>query len=323
MKTKRMFVGILVLISFFCSFEFRAMAAEYPSKPINFYICHPPGGSADVVARPFANAAKQSLGQPFVLENKGGGGGTQGPQLVASKAPDGYTVGTMLNSTLVAYHMGKLNFNPMTDLTVIMAYAATLQGIAVRADAPWKTMKDLVEYARKNPGKVSYTSSGFGTTAHIPIENLADVAGIQLVHVPANGGAEMVPALLGGHVDFMSGSSANWMGLLEAGQVRLLATYGSKRAVRLPQIPTLQELGYDVVERNAHTLIGPKGMPEPIVKKIYDAFKKAKDDPAYRTLLKNLDMESLEMTQAESQKQVQSDFARYAKVLEKLDMKKK
>jgi tripartite-type tricarboxylate transporter receptor subunit TctC len=324
MNAKKMLIGVMAIVSFFYGFECRATAAEYPSKPINLIICHPPGGSADVVGRPLANAASKYLGQPIILENKGGGGGTAGPQWVAKRAPDGYTIGVMLNSTLIAYHMGKLNFNPITDLTCIMTYASTLQGIVVRADSPWKTLSDLIEYSKKNPGKVSYTSSGFGTTAHIPIENLAVAAGgIKWVHIPSNGGAEMVPALLGGHVDFMSGSSANWMGLVLAGQFRILATYGSKRSSRFPQIPTIQEIGYDVVERNSHTLIGPKGIAKPVVQKVYDAFKRAQNDPGYMGVLKNLDMDSIQMTQEETGRAVKRDFENYGFILGKLGMKGK
>ncbi len=324
MKMKRIFVGMAVVISFFFCFGFRAMAAEYPSKPINFILPHPPGGYTDLIGRPFASAACKYLGVPCVLENRGGGGGTLGPQLLSTKAPNGYTIGSMLGSTLIAYHMGKLTFNPLTDLTYIVTDTGMLQGLAVRADSPWKTMQDLIEYSKKNPGKVSYTSSGVGTTAHIPVEGLAIAAGgIKWIHIPSNGAAEMIPALLGGHVDFMSGSSSAWIGLVEAGKFRLLATYGSKRSSRLPQIPTLKEMGYNVVESSSHTIIGPKGMPQSIVKKLYDAFNKAQDDPAYQAVSKNLNSMSLRMTQEETEALVRQDFERYGKVLEKLGMKKK
>ncbi len=133
----------------------------------------------------------------------------------------------------------------------------------------------------------------------------------------------MIPALLGGHVDFLSGSSSGWMGLVLAGQFRLLATYGSKRSSRLPQTPTLKELGYDVVEHASHTIIGPKGMPKPIVQKLYAAFKKAQDDPAYLTALKKLDYEPLQMTQEDSEKAARRDFEYYGIILEKLGMKVK
>lgn len=320
MKVK-MIIGAALMLGCVC-FGSGVMAAEYPSKPINFLICHPPGGGADLSVRPLASAACKYLGVPCVLENRGGGGGTMGPQLVSSKAPNGYTVGNMLRSTLIAYHMGKLNFNPITDLTYITTFAGTLQGIVVRADSPWKTLQDLIEHSRKNPGKVSYTSSGVGTTAHIPIESLAVAAGgIKLIHIPSNGAAEMIPALLGGHVDFMSGASSGWMGLVAAGQFRLLATYGGKRSTRFPQIPTLKELGYDVVENSIYTIIGPKGLPKPIVQKLYNAFKKAQDDPAFQSVLKRLEYESIQMTQEETENAARRDFERYGTILEKLGLK--
>ncbi len=319
---KMRLIGMVVILSLF-AFGAQAMAQDYPTKPITLILCHPPGGTTDIITRPLANAAKQYLGgQPFIFDNRGGGGGTVGPSIVATKPPDGYTIGVMTKATLIAYQMGKLTFNPLTDLTPIMTYTAALQGIVVRADAPWKTIQELMEYAKKNPGKVSYGSAGVGTTAHLPIEKLCLEAGIKLVHIPYSGTGEQAPALLGGHIDFLSGSGATWIPLVEAKKFRLLATYGPKRSARYPNIPTLKDLGYDVVEIFCQELIAPAGVPKPIIKKLHDAFHKAMDDRDWLTLLKNTDMLPLFYLNSEdSAKQDKQDSDNYKILVEQLGLK--
>lgn len=300
-----------------------AIAAEYPTKPINLIILHPPGGASDLSIRPLANAAKKYLGQPIICENMAGGGGTVGPTIVASKPPDGYTIGLMLRSSIVAWHMGKLNFHPIDDVTRIMTYTGFLQGIAVRADAPWKTIQEFIEYSRQNPGKITYGSPGVGTVAHIPMEELAlEAGGIQWVHIPYKGDAGTVPALLGGHVNAISATSAAWAPLVEGGKFRLLVVYVEKRAVRFPQVPTCKEIGYNVIETCPLEIFGPKGIPKPVVEKLHDAFKKSLDDPGFQAVLKKLDMPLVYRNPEESDKIARQDFERYRRLVQKLGLEK-
>jgi len=229
----------------------------------------------------------------------------------------------MLRSSIVAWHMGRLNFHPIDEATRIMTYTGFLQGIAVRADSPWKTIQEFIEYSKRNPGKVSYASPGVGTVAHLPMEELAiEAGGIQWVHVPHKGDAGTVPALLGGHVDAISATSAAWAPLVEAGKFRLLAIYIPQRSTRFPNVPTCKELGYNVVETCPLEIFGPKGMAKPIVEKLHDAFKKSLDDHEFQAILKKLDMPLVYRNPEESDKIAREDFERYRKLVKKLGLDK-
>ena len=236
-----------------------AIAAEYPSKPISFVIPWPPGGSTDVTGRALAEAVKKYLPQPVIVENKAGGGGTVGPSLVVSKPADGYTLCSLpAVAVAIAWHMGKLNFNPIEDVTRIIRYTGYVYGIVVRADAPWKSIQEFVTYVKANPNKITYGSPGVGSAAHLAMEEFSFLTGIKMVHVPYKGGAETNTALLGGHVDSVC-DSTGWAPLVDSGKFRLLATYGESRPPRFSQAPTLREAGYDVTFPSPLEVVGPRG----------------------------------------------------------------
>ena len=282
-------IAVMVVISFILGWGSPGPAQEYPTKPITFVIPYPAGGSTDLTGRAMANAAKKYLGQPLICENKSGGGGTVGPSLVLSKPPDGYTIGISSGAVTIAYHMGKLNFNPLEDTTPIIRYTSYVFGMVVRADAPWKTMQEFVKYAKENPGRVTYGTPGVGTNPHLAMEELGIITGIKLVHMPFKGGAEAATALLGGHIDAVS-DSTSWGPMVDAGKFRLLVTYSAQRMPRYPDVPTLKEAGFNMVYSSPLFLIGPKGISKPIVTKLHDAFKKSLDDPDYLSILKKFDM---------------------------------
>lgn len=321
MKSKS--VGLLLAISLVLALGLPAIAAEYPTKPITLVIQYPAGGSTDLTARALANGAKKYLGQPIICENKAGGGGTVGVALVAAKPPDGYTIGIITSSPTIAYHMGKLNFNPIDDLTHIMRWGGYLFGLVVQTGSQWKTMQEFIQYSKQNPQKISYGSPGVGTPPHLAMEELASLAGgVQWLHVPYKGGAESNTGLLGGHVEAVSDSSG-WAHLVDADKFRLLVTYGYQRSTRYPQVPTLKEIGYDMVSPGPIGLIGPKGMPKPIVEKLHDAFKKAMDDPEFQAVMKKLDMTTLYLNSEEYEKYVRQDSERIGKLVQKLGLQKK
>ncbi len=299
-----------------------AMAQDYPTKPINLIIQYPAGGSTDLTGRALAIGAKKYLGQPIVCENKAGGGGTVGVALVAAKPADGYTIGIVTSSPTMAFHMGKLNFHPLNDLTPIMRWGNYLFGITVRADAQWKTIQELLAYVKQNPEKVSYGSPGVGTPPHLAVEELSMVSGLKFTHIPAKGIAENNTALLGGHIDMVSDSSG-WAPLVDAGKFRLLATWGEKRCGRYPQVPTIKEAGYDVVARSHLGIIGPKGMPKPIVAKLADAFRKAMDDPEFISVMKKFDMDNYYLGTGDYEKYMKADFENIGKLVKKLGLDKK
>lgn len=299
-----------------------AIAAEYPTKPIMLVIPYPPGGSTDLTARALANGAKKYLGQPIICENKAGGGGTVGPSLVITKPPDGYTIGVSHGAATIAWHMGKLNFNPLEDSTPIIRYTSYVFGMVVRSDAPWKTIQEFVKYAKENPQKVTYGTPGVGTNPHLAIEELCMITGIQLVHIPFKGGAESNAALLGGHIEAIS-DSTRWGPLVDAGKFRLLVTYAPQRMPRYPDVPTLKEAGYDMVYSSPLQIIGPKGMTQPVVARLHDAFKKAMDDADYLSILKKYDMSVNYLSPEDLDKAMRKESDQIKKVVQKLGLDKK
>jgi tripartite-type tricarboxylate transporter receptor subunit TctC len=319
---KRRFIVVMAITASFLITGFSAFAAEFPTKPINLVIQYPPGGSTDLTARALANGAKKYLGQPVICENKAGGGGTVGVAIVASKPADGYTLGIVTSSPTMAFHMGKLNFHPLNDLTPIMRWGNYLFGITVRSDSQWKTMRELIEYVKQNPDKVSYGSPGVGTPPHLAMEEFSMVAGTKFIHIPSKGIAENVTALLGKHIEAISDSSG-WAPMVDSGQFRLLAIWSETRCERYPQAPTIKEIGYDVVARSHLGVIGPKGMPKPIVAKLADAFKKAMDDPEYKAVMKKFDMNNYYLDTEDYSKYMKSDFENIEKLVKKLGLDKK
>jgi len=318
---KRSCIVVLAIMTMLLGLGLSAFAAEYPTKPINLVIQYPAGGSTDLTARALANGAKKYLGQPVICENKAGGGGTVGVAIVASKPADGYTIGIVTSSPTMAFHMGKLNFHPLNDLTPIMRWGNYLFGITVRSDSQFKTMQEVMQYIKQNPEKLSYGSPGVGTPPHLAMEELSMVANVKFTHIPAKGIAENNTALLGGHIDLISDSSG-WAPLVDAAKFRLVAIWSEQRCERYPQVPTMKEIGYDVVARSHLGVIGPKGMPKPIVAKLADAFKKAVDDPEFKTVMKKFDMPTFYADTEDYAKYLRTDFENVGKLVKKLGLDK-
>jgi len=302
----------------------RGADADYPSKPVTLIVGFPAGGAIDLTARALVNGVKKYFPQPVIVENKSGAGGMVGLAQVAMKPPDGYTVGVIgSQAAAVAWHMGTTNYNQLEDFTHILRYAGLLFGIAVREDSPFKTLQDFVKYAKANPGKVSFGTSGVGSTGHLAMVTLAQQAGdLQLTHIPCKGGGESIPALLGGHVEVLSDASS-WASLVDAGKFRLLAVYSSERSRMYPSVPTVKEAGYPVVYNSPLELFAPKGLPAPVVSKLHDSFRKAMDDPGFDAVLKKLGMPQLYLAGEELLKTNREDFDRMKRVVEKLGLEKK
>jgi len=316
-------IGFLLIMTLIFLGGYEALAMEYPTKPITLVIPYPAGGSSDLTGRGLANPAKKYLGQPVIAENKPGGGGTVGASLAVKRPADGYTLCAFpCFAVAVAWHMGKLNFNPIDDVTRIIRYTGTVYGIVVRADAPWKTIQDFVKYVKENPQKVNYGSPGVGNTAHLAMEEFSALTGMQMVHIPYKGGAETNAALLGGHVDSVC-DSTGWSPMVDAGKFRLLATLGEKRIARYPQVPTLKEVGYDVAFQAPMEIAGPKNLPGPIVKKVHDAFLKAMEDSEYQAVLKKFDMTLLYLNSEDCEKAALKELEKIGKLVNKLGLQNK
>jgi tripartite-type tricarboxylate transporter receptor subunit TctC len=265
-----------------------ARAQAFPSKPITLVVPWPPGGSTDRHFRTLGEIAARHLGQTILIDNKPGAGGTLGPSTVATTSrPDGYTIAQYPLGMLRYPHMQKVTWHPIDDFTFIIGISGYTFGFVVPAASPYKTFNDYLEAARKEPGRISYGSTGVGTSPHLLIEELAAAAKVQLNHVPYKGNADLMQALLGGHV--MAASDATgWDKFVDGGQMRLLLTFGEQRTQRWPDVPTAKDLGYPIVSTSPYGLVGPKGMDPTVVRTLHDAFKKAMDDPRHLELLQQL-----------------------------------
>ena len=262
---------------------------DYPNKPITMVVPFPPGGVADITARPVAAAMSTYLKQPVVVENKAGAGGGVGMQHVARAKPDGYTVLLALSSISIIPEADKvLGRDPMyqlAQLVPIARFTADPTVLAVRADAPWKNVGELVEAARKAPGSIPYGSSGNYGTMHVPMEMFSASAGAKMLHVPFTGAGPAVVALLGGQVQALSTGPSSIMGHYNGGKVRVLASWGETRHPALPDVPTLKELGYDAQFSQWTGLFVPAGTPEPVIAKLREAARAAIEDPAFKAAL--------------------------------------
>lgn len=297
-----------------------AQAQAFPSKPVTLIVPWPAGGSTDRHHRALAELASKHLGQNIVVENRPGGGGTTGPGTMALQAkPDGYTIAQFPMGMLRLPHMQKTQWHPINDFTFIMGVSGYTFGFVVKADSPHKSFKDYIEAARKQPGKIDYGSTGVGTSPHLLLEELSAAAKVELIHVPFKGNADLMQAVLGGHV--MAGSDASgWDKFVDGGQMRLLATFGEQRTKRWPQVPTAKELGYNIVGNSPYGLVGPKGMDPAVVKALHDAFKKAMDDPKHAEVLAQLNQDSWYRSGEDYKKWAIETFAKDKALIERLGL---
>jgi tripartite-type tricarboxylate transporter receptor subunit TctC len=264
-----------------------------------------------------ADIASKHLGQPIVVENKPGGVGSLGPSSMAANAkPDGYTISYLGVGVFRAPFLFKSTYNPRKDFTYIQGVGQYQFGIVVRADSPLKSWADFVAYAKANPGKLTYTTFGTNSPLHVNMEKIASMAGIKLKHIPSRGNQENNAAVLGGHV-MASADGSTWAPLVDSGDFRLLVTWGDKRTKRWPTVPTLREVGIDLVDSSPFGLAGPAGMDPEVVKTIYEAFHKAMLDPRHLEVLKKFDMELFDLDTAQYNKWVQEEIDRQQEAIEK------
>lgn len=297
-----------------------AQADAYPSKPITLIVPFPAGGATDVQMRALSQAAAKELGQPIVIANRPGVAGTLGPSIMAqSSPPDGYTIALVVSTLFRLPHLMKVSYDPLKDFTYLICLTGYTTGLAVRQDAPWKTVQELLADAKARPGDISYGSTGRGSGGHIAMERLLRTAGVQMTFVPYKGGAETTTALLGGHLDVIS--DPGWGPIAESGKARLLVTMSETRLKRFPQVPTLKELGFDLVVDSPIGLVGPKGMDPAVIKKLHDAFHKSMNDPSYLRALELNDQEPLYMSHEEYTRYAAAQTAREKVFVQELGIK--
>ena len=250
---------------------------KFPSRAITLIAPWPAGGSSDAVLRAFAESAGRALGVPMVVENRPGAGGTLGAAAMVNAKPDGYLLTQLPLGIYRLPHMQKTAFDPVKDITHIACLTGYTFGLAATTDAPFKTLKEMVQYAKANPGKLEYGHTGTGTTPHLAIEEFSQKAGIELNPVPFKGSAEIMQSILGGHIRLMSGTT-EFAPHVQSGKLRLLATLGSARNKAFPDVPTVKESGWDTITESPFGIGGPKDMPPLVVRALHDAFKKSLEE---------------------------------------------
>ncbi len=295
-------------------------AQNFPSRPIRFIVPFAGGGSPDVLARVVGKKVGESLGQPVLVENRPGGGGTLGPGTMAQTArPDGYTLSQLPMGAFRIPHMQKVAWDPMRDFTYIIGVTGYTFGVVVRSDSPLKSFREMLDYAKANPGRMNYGSTGTGTSPHLLMEEVAMKAGVEFLHVPFKGNAELTQALMGGHIMAQSDASG-WGRFVDAGTFRLLVTFGNQRTKRWPGVPTAKELGLGIVSNSPYGIVGPKGMDARVVRILHDGFKKALEDPEHLKMLDQLDQELWYQSSEDYAKYARETFAQDRALIERLGL---
>jgi tripartite-type tricarboxylate transporter receptor subunit TctC len=294
----------------------------YPSKPVTMLVPFPPGGVADTVGRPVAEAMARALGQPMVVENKGGAGGGIGMAQVAKARADGYYVLMSLSSVVVLPEADKvLKRNPLytlDQLKPIARFTADPTALVVRADSPWKTYQDFINHVKSKPGSVTFGSSGNYGTMHVPMEQLKVATNTFMLHVPYTGAGPAVMALLGGQIDALSTGPSSVMQHVRAGKLRVLAHWGEGRLAALPEVPSLKELGVPVSYSQWSGLFVPAGTPDAAVAKLRAAAKAASEDARARQSLAAAGTSFMYQDMPEFERFVQADAKAMAALVQRI-----
>lgn len=320
----------VLFVSFFlCSVLLASPAVSadvFPSKPINLWVGWGAGSGTDISQRAIATNASKILKQPIIVSNVTGGGGTLVLGKLKTEKPDGYTLANTSSATLGRIpHLQPVPYNdqdPLKEFVPIMSYSYYLYGLAVRSDSPWKTLEDFVAYAKANPGKIRYSTSGMGTGQHLAMEYIAMKEKIKWAHVPFAGSPQAVAAVLGGHVEAVS-QTPEWKEHVDAGKLRLLACWNDRRMPFYSNIPTMREKGYDFAVQAIILIYAPANTPKDVVEKLSSAFRQAADTPEVKKILDTLGYPFEMKNTAELIAIIKKDYEANGKLLKELGLYKK
>jgi tripartite-type tricarboxylate transporter receptor subunit TctC len=262
-------------------------AGDFPSRPIKVVLGFSPGGPTDALLRVICQDVSQIIQQPVVVENRPGAGGVLAANQVVRMPADGYNLAVLVSGV---FRTDAFKGDPITELTYVVGLAGYVFGTVVPANSPFKTIADLLAYAKANPGALTYSTAGVATIPHVGMEQIARSAGVQLNHIPYRGSAEALQAVLSGQV-MASADATSWAPHVESGALRLLTVWGTRRMPRFPNVPTLMESGLNMSDSSPWGIVGPRGMDPAIVRKLHDAFKRALELPTFKSNLKRLDMD--------------------------------
>jgi tripartite-type tricarboxylate transporter receptor subunit TctC len=270
--------------------------------------------------RALCQAASKVLGQPIAVDNRAGAAGMLGLKAMASAKPDGYTIGQIPISVTRFAQLGSVAIDPFKDLTYIARTSAQTFGIAVRAESPWQTLRDMVNSAKAKPGKINYGTSGVGGATHVGMEEFALAAGIEINHIPYKGGAPALQDLMGGQIDALADSSS-WAPHVQSGRLRLLATWGATRTQAFPQVPTLRDAGFDVVVDAPNGVGAPRGLEPATETRLREAFRVATASPEFAVACARIDAPVVYLDGPDYEKYVTATYRKETMLIEKLKLK--
>jgi len=292
----------------------------FPSRPVTFITPLPPGSTGDIAPRLICKSAEKYLGQSIIVVNKPGGATVIGTSAIANSKPDGYTVGyTPPSGMLIAPYVEKVPYHPLNDFQQIIQFTEANFGVTIKSNSPFKNFKDIIIYAKQNPGKLTYATKGVHDIANITFVQILKKEGIQMKMMPFKGGSEIMSALLGGHVNIGVGDF-NYS-LLESGEIRLLLLLGEKLRSEYPQTPILKDLGYDILPAPIFlNIAGPKGIPAERLKKLEDAFTQAMNESTFINGLKELRFPIVYRNSREMTNLVHNYFYYYGSLLKEIGL---
>jgi len=295
----------------------QVFAQPYPTRPVRMLVPFAPGGTVDIVARLVGLKLAEELGQPVLVENRGGAGGTIATALLAKSPPDGYTLmamhqGLAFNAALYS----NLPYDTLQDLAPIAYLGATPNVLVVTNALPVRTVGEFLDYARRNPGRIAYGSGGVGSAGHLPVELLQSLTGTRLTHVPYKGSSPALTDLVGGQIQAMVATMPAAMPFVKGGKVRAIATSGAQRSPALPELPTIAEAGVAGYEYMPwYGIFAPGALPKPIATRLSGAAAKALAEPQIRERLAQQGIEYREMTREQFAELVRADVAKWGKFI--------
>jgi tripartite-type tricarboxylate transporter receptor subunit TctC len=282
---KKVMIGLFLAFVLLMSTPIHA--AEFPTKEVQIIIPYSAGGATDLIFRALAATTEKYLGKAVIVVNRPGGGGTVGVTEVSQAKPDGYTLLSAITPLTILPHMVKTAFTYKSFDPVINVVRDPGMFL-VRSDAPWKNLKEFLDYAKKNPDMITVGNSGAGGGVHLIALAFQQAAGVKFNHIPFAGGGPSVTALLGGHINAVSVSPPEGIEHVKAGKLRIIALFSEKRFELFPDVPTVKEQGIDFTMGQWRGLAAPKGTPPDAIKKLHDAFKKGMDDPVFKKNAKDM-----------------------------------
>ena len=296
-----------------------AQASPWPSQPVKLLVAFPAGGPTDITMRVLAENAAKLIGQPVVVENRAGAGGTLPAQALQQARPDGYTLAQTPLGVFRLPYTTKITWDPVKDISYILGITGYAFGVVVPSDSPFKTWADLVAWAKANPGKLAYGSTGVLTSPHLTMEDIAQRLGLEFNHIPYKGSADLMQSLLGGQL-MAAADSTGFAPHVAAGKLCVLCTWGEQRLAKFPDVPTLKELGLPIVQASPYGLGAPKGIDATLATRIHDAFKAAMEMPNHVEALARYDQQLLAMNPQQYARFAEETFRREKALVEKLGL---